>query len=204
MSKAIEPISSKNNFPSRPFTERILLTINKIINEMMMKTKITSLVIILIFSASVAMAQKTNRKTEKEARRIEQEKQIEELINSKSFQFVAQRVLPQGYSSVNLSTTNNWVKFSPEHFEGSLPYFGRAFSAGYGDSNTGIEFDGTPDSYTIEKGKKGYKVNAKIKSRTDAYTLTLAISPMGSATLMVLSNNRSLISYNGNVSSIVK
>ena len=196
MSKAIEPISSKNNFPSRPFTERILLTINKIINEMMMKTKITSLVIILIFSASVAMAQKTNRKAEKEARRIEQEKQIEELINSKSFQFVAQRVLPQGYSSVNLSTTNNWVKFSPEHFEGSLPYFGRAFSAGYGDSNT--------DSYTIEKGKTGYKVNAKIKSRTDAYTLTLAISPMGSATLMVLSNNRSLISYNGNVSSIVK
>jgi hypothetical protein len=81
-----------------------------------------------------------------------------------------------------------------------MPYFGRAYSgAGYG-GDAGLKFAGKPEKYTVVKEKKNYQINVEVKSDNDTYKLSLSIGFEGSATLTVISNNRSTISYNGDIS----
>ena len=72
---------------------------------------------------------------------------------------------PQGGRSVNLTTTPNFVKFSPDLIDSDMPFYGRAYSgAGYGGT-TGLNFKGKPDEFTVEKTSKGYFLQASVKDR---------------------------------------
>jgi len=97
----------------------------------------------------------------------------------------------------------NFFRFSPELIVSEMPFFGRAFSVPYGGAG-GLKFEGKPEVYTIEKGKKFYFVNAKVKSKGDYFTVNLSISFDGGATMSISSNNRSPISYYGEISAVVK
>jgi hypothetical protein len=84
--------------------------------------------------------------------------------------------------------------------EGNLPFFGRAYSGvGYG-GNAGIQFKGEPEDYTITENKKNFMVKAVVKGKGDVYRLNLRIGLEGSANLTITSNNRSAISYTGDIS----
>ena len=108
--------------------------------------------------------------------------------------------MPQGGRSVNLTTRSNFMKFHPDLIESDMPYYGRAYSgAGYG-GDSGLKFAGKPEKYTVVKEKKYYQINAEVKSDNDTYKISLSIGFEGSTTLMVISNNRSTISYHGDIS----
>jgi hypothetical protein len=47
--------------------------------------------------------------------------------------------------------------------------------------------------------KKGYEVKAKVAGLNDFYDLFLTIGPDGNASLTITSNNRSTITYYGNI-----
>lgn len=164
-----------------------------------MKSKISILVAILALIMTAGFAQEKSKKEIKEEKKIEKQKQVEEMINSKAFDFVGRTALPTGYNSVNLTTTTNYVKYQPDLIDSYMPFYGRAFSGvGYG-SDAGLQFTGKPEEFTVAKGKKNYQISATVKGEKDTFRLSLSVSFEGSASLTITSNNRSAISYSGEI-----
>jgi spore coat protein CotH len=165
-----------------------------------MKAKISILAIILALVMSNGFAQEKSKKQLKEEKKIEKQKLIDSLVNAKTFDFVGRTAMPSGYKSVNLSSTTNYVKFQPELIDSYMPFYGRAYSGvGYG-TDEGLKFTGKPEDFTVTKGKKNYSVNATVKGDKDTFRLSLTVGFEGSASLSITSNNRSVISYSGDIS----
>jgi len=151
-----------------------------------------------------ANAQEKSKKQVREEQKLEKQKQIELLVNAKEFVFETTRAMPQGGRSINL-TTNYFAEFHPELIKADLPFFGRAFGGvGYGGSDAGIKFEGKPTVYSIEKKKKNYVIKADVRGERDSYSMILLVYFEGSATLSINSNNRSSISFDGDIKEFIK
>jgi hypothetical protein len=165
-----------------------------------MKTKLSLLIVVIFLTMNSGFSQEKTKKELKEERKLEKQKQTEAMINAKEFVFVARTANPTGMRSVNLTTNPNFVKFQPEMIESEMPFFGRSYGAiGYG-GDTGLKFKGKPEEFTIVKEKKNYQVDAVVNGTTDKYRLSLSVGFEGSASLSITSNNRSTISYQGEIS----
>ena len=173
-----------------------------------MKSKISLLIILFFLISSSSFSQEKSkrelRKEQKEKVKLEKEKQTEALMEAKSFVFNANRALPTGARSIDLTGDNYFVKFESHMIESVLPFFGRAFAgAGFGNDN-GMRFKGEPKTFKINKGKKNYEIEAEVSDTNETYNLTLTVSFQGSASLIITSNNRSSISYQGQLEPIKK
>ncbi|MFQ6600066.1 DUF4251 domain-containing protein [Flavobacterium sp. C3NV] len=163
-----------------------------------MKTKLSILLVLLCFLLSPVFAQEKTKKELKAEKEQQQQKEIETLINSKSFVFEAQKVNPQGGRVIILDYNTYFLKFNTEKTTSDLPFFGRAFNVAYGGDG-GIKFEGVPENIKIEKKKKSYILKATVKGKDDVYNLTFSIFLNGGATLFVNSNNKASISYDGEI-----
>lgn len=169
-----------------------------------MKTKTSLLIIFLSMLLTAGYAQEKSKKQLRQERRIEKEKQIKALIDAKEFVFIGNSALPQGFRMIDLTTNPNFVEFKKDTIKSEMPFFGRGFSnIGYGNDG-GLHFKGSPKEYSIEKNKKGYQIKAVVKGMNDEYRLFLSVSSEGSAMLTINSNNRSTISYNGDIRPLEK
>ena len=165
-----------------------------------MNRKISILAIIFSIILNPLFSQEKSKRELKEEKKIERQQQVEALVNSREFVFIAIKAQPQGSRSIDLTTNQGKVKFHPDLIESDMPFFGRAYSgAGYG-GDSGMKFKGNPEEFTVVKKKKNYQVNAVVKGERDTYKLFLSISISGSASLSINSNNRSSISYTGDIS----
>lgn len=170
-----------------------------------MKTKTAILVLFLSMIVTASYAQEKSKKQLRAQRKIEKEKQIASLVDSKEFVFIGRTALGQGFRSIDLTANSNYVEFKPDKIKSEMPFFGRAYSGvAYSSRDGGLNFEGSPKEFTIEKGKKDYQIKATVKGDTDVYTLFLSVSFGGSSTLTISSNNRSSISYNGEIKAIEK
>jgi len=163
-----------------------------------MKTKLSILLVLVCFLHSPVFAQEKTKKELKAEKEQQQQKEIESLINSKSFVFEAQKVNPQGGRVIILDYNTYFLKFNTEKTTSDLPFFGRAFNVAYGGDG-GIKFEGVPENIKIEKKKKSYILKATVKGKDDVYNLTFSIFLNGGATLFVNSNNKASISYDGEI-----
>lgn len=149
-------------------------------------------------------SQEKSKKQLREERKTEKQKQTQALIDSKKFVFVGRTALPQGFNAIDLTTNANYLQFRPDTIKSEMPFFGRAFSGvGYG-SDVGLHFEGAPQEFIVKKGKKSYEIKVVVKGKNDTYRVLLSVFFEGSATLSISSNNRSTISYNGDVFKIEK
>ena len=165
-----------------------------------MKPKISVLLVLLFFIGTTLFAQEKSKKQLKAERAIEKQQQTEALINAREFVFVGRTAIPTGFKSMDLTSNPNYMKFHPDSIESYMPFFGKAYgSIGYG-GDAGLKFGGKPDDYTVTKGAKNYQIDASVKGANDNYKISLSVSFEGSATLSVNSNNRSPISYFGQIS----
>lgn len=163
-----------------------------------MGKKMMQLVFLLLISTIPVAAQKSDRKAEKERKRVEKEKETAALVESKSFEFRASRAIPTGYKTMDLTTNPNFVKFSNDKIVSEMPYYGRAYSVPYG-GDSGLKFEGKPEVFTVEKKKKNYQIEVKVKDKSDYFTINLTVSFEGSSSMSISSNNRTTISYSGEV-----
>lgn len=154
--------------------------------------------VLIITQLPAVFSQEKSRKDIRQERRVEQQKKTEALVNSKNFMFVANRAIPQGYPTVDLISNPNHLKFSHDEIDSYMPFFGRAYQVNINHEG-GFKFIAKPDSYDLVKTKKGYEIKVKVKDKNDSYDIFLNISPEGTALLTIASNNRSTISYNGNI-----
>lgn len=132
--------------------------------------------------------------------------ETQSLIESKQFQFVADRATTQSGRSIDMTTNSNYLKITDSLAKGYLPFFGTSTRADYASGGGAIEFDGEMQDYqikVIEKKKRTtIRVNFKVKAAADSYSCQLSISSSGFATLSVTSIHRSHINYTGKVSAI--
>lgn len=169
-----------------------------------MNTKNLITVLFLLLVTTTIFSQEKTKKQLKEEKKIEKQKQTAILVDSKDFVFVADKALPQGYKTIDLTTNPNYVKFQPDFIKSEMPFFGRAYSGGGYGGDGGLDFEGKPEEYAINKGKNAYQLKAVVKGRNDTYTLSLSVFFEGSASLTISSNKRSTISYNGEISAPAK
>jgi hypothetical protein len=164
-----------------------------------MKTKVFFLLALTVLVITPGFSQEKTKKELKEERKVEKQKQIEAMVNSGEFVFKARTALPQGYKSVDLTTNPNFVKYTRDLITGNMPFYGRGYSGiGYG-GDSGLKFEGKPEEYKESVEKNGYRINAVVKGASDVFKLSLFVGSEGSATLSVITNNRSPISYNGEI-----
>lgn len=122
---------------------------------------------------------------------------LKSLLTAKTFVFKAQSAWPLQGTVVQL-TQGYDMKVMQDSINTYLPYFGRAYTAGYGTTEGGIHFTSKKFDYKLkEKHKGGWEITIKPSDAKDVTELTYSVSANGYATLQVLSNNRQAISYYG-------
>lgn len=157
----------------------------------------------MMFNMLLGFGQEKTRRQLREERKLEKQKEIEMLINSKEFIFVARNASPQYLRRVDLTTNPNYIRFKPDFIKSEMPFFGRGFSGiDYGGNNIGLQFEGVPQEFSIIKTKKIYQIKVSVKTVDDNYDIMLDVGLQGSTTLTIRSNKRSLITYYGKISSL--
>lgn len=158
----------------------------------------TLLTTILLLFACFAFAQ-SSKKEEKEKLKEQKYQEILELVKAEKFEFIGRKANPQRGRQIDLTTRPNFLRVNGKNAAADMPYFGRAFSAGYSNTDGGIKFDGEMESYEVEKNDKKRRLTVKFKviGEGDNFSCTLTISSMESTTLTVISNKRESISYFG-------
>jgi hypothetical protein len=153
-----------------------------------MKISLVTIFILLLVSAGYA------QKQDKEAIKA----RIAEMVANETFSFQAETVFPQGRPARFLNELYYLFTVNNKKVVCDLPYFGEAQTASLANDG-GIKF--TSADYSIEKKqlKKGWALTIRFKDNTDVKECTLTIYDGGTANLVVVSNSRSTISYDGKV-----
>ena len=124
---------------------------------------------------------------------------VKNMVESQNFVFKAQTVQPTNGRTRQLTSEYD-LKVLKDSIIAYLPYFGRAYSPPVNPSEGGIQFTSTEFEYKKTNRKKGgWDIQIKPKAGKDVRQLDLTISENGSAYLVVSSNNRQSISFNGYV-----
>lgn len=156
---------------------------------------------LLILAAILLTTYVTNGQVSKESKKQDKLAQIESLVQSKNYVFIAQTAFPMGGHAINLTSVYN-VKLSGDTVVSDLPYYGRAYEAPMNPSEGGMNFTSTKFSYDVKARKKGgWDISISPGDTKDVRQMFLTISSEGYATLQVGSNNRQNISFNGYITS---
>jgi hypothetical protein len=164
-----------------------------------MKTRLYILILMLSMVMSAGFSQDKTRRELKEISKLEKQKQIEAMINAREFVFVPRTAIPAGMEPVDLSSNRNYIKFQPYIVDSYMPFFGRAYSGiGYG-ADTGLSFKGSTEKFDIEKKEKNFQIDVVVKGESDNFYLHLSVAFEGNTSLSISSNNRSTISFQGEI-----
>ena len=156
----------------------------------------------LVFAIIGVNAQDSKKQTRKEKRAAKEAKKIEKtkaLLESKDYVFTATQALPSGMRTVNLDGSYD-MKIKGDEAICFLPFYGRAYSAGYGGGEGPFDFTLPIENYTLENEKKGgYMVKFDVKNKNDNINFTFNIGSTGSTSLTVTSTNRESINFYGDI-----
>ena len=139
------------------------------------------------------------------------------LVENKNLVFNATQAYPMNSADINKvlsqmpgANSGGMISLSGSRYEltiakdtvvAYLPYFGRAFTPSMNPNESGIKFTSTKYSYATEKKKKGnWVITIKPEDNRDIQTLTLNVTQSGYASLVVTSNNKQSITFNGYLS----
>ena len=164
-----------------------------------MKTLKNIFILVLIVSAGLSLAHaQTTRKDKKAAKQAA----VKNSIDARNYTFTANYVLPQRGGGHQLTSTYD-LRVTKDSVIAFLPYFGQAyFGVTYPGGDDGIKFTSTKFAYKIEEKKKGgWEITINPTDAKYTKRLILYVSPDGYASLSVISANRDMIMYDGNVES---
>ncbi len=164
-----------------------------------MKYITTFLIVLCVLSVN---AQEPDKITKKEAKAkiLSEEKEIvKNHIENKSFVFDARTAFSATAGNFNVSYPYN-VRLANDSVYSYLPYYGRAYKADYGSTESPMVFNLPVKEIEISKTrKKGYQVDVKVEKGMDNILFSFNISETGSATLTVNSSDRQAITYYGEI-----
>ena len=173
--------------------ERIV-TLTNIFNAMN-KLSVFAALFVLSFVCMSGIAQDV-RKDEKKIKKEEQYQELLNLINTQQYAFQGDKALPQSGPQIDITNNDNFLRINKENATADMPYFGRAYRAGYSTSDVGVKFDGPMESYQVNQNDKKHRItiNFNIKVPDDTYRCTLT----------VISDRRQIIRYTGVISELTE
>lgn len=122
---------------------------------------------------------------------------IKAAIESGKFIFKAQSATPSKGGVIQL-TSGYQVSVVPEEIVSDLPYYGRAFSGGYGGSDGGINFTSKSFTYSVKSKKKGgWDMTIIPSDVSQIVKVFISVTGGGYATMRITSTDRDAISYSG-------
>jgi hypothetical protein len=145
----------------------------------------------------VATFQAKSQPTEKEQKLAAEAAATKKLIESKHYKFVPQTMIPQSGRTRPITTPYD-LRLMQDTLSADLPYFGRAYTSDYGSTDNSINFKTTSFDYNQQDAKKGgWHITITPKNIRNVSKFSLDISTSGFTNLVVSSNTRQQISYNG-------
>ena len=158
-------------------------------NNLKIYTRFIVLTVFTLFTVSV-VAQTRDQKKKEEVKR---------LIESRNYVFSPQSVTPLSGNTIQL-TSEYFLKINKDSLDSHLPYFGVAFNARFGSTDSPLTFSSTDFNYSIKESKKGgFEITIHINKPDDPDLILLSVSSGGYATLRVNSMNRQSISFYGEI-----
>ncbi|MFI5155980.1 MAG: DUF4251 domain-containing protein [Chitinophagales bacterium] len=140
--------------------------------------------------------------SDKEKKEAAMQAAVKSLIESKHYLFTPQSMMPMKGRSRPLSSTYE-VRITGDTMLSYLPYVGRSYVAGYGDSDGAIDFKSTSFDYSSEPAKKGgWNITIAPKKISNVSKFMFNISETGHTTLVVTSNTRDQITFYGAISAL--
>lgn len=122
---------------------------------------------------------------------------LKNFLTTKTFVFKAQSAWPLQGNTIQL-TPGFDMKVKDDSINTYLPYYGRAYQAGYNNTGGGISFTSVKFDYKLkDNGKKGWELVIKPTDVKDINQLIYSVATSGYATLQITSNSRQAISYYG-------
>lgn len=159
-------------------------------------------ILALVTAAIVLSGCSASSSTAKKERNAADFEQTAALIESGKYQFTVRSASPSGGRTIQI-TSEYSLKASEGNFEAHLPYFGRAYSGGYGESQS-VEFNGKSENFEISRkeNRNNISVSFTIKSGTDQYTVNLEVGASAYGTLKISNPKKQPISYYGLASAL--
>ncbi|WP_321515312.1 DUF4251 domain-containing protein [Marinifilum fragile] len=167
----------------------------------MKNIKLIVVMICLLASANsfAQLSGKAKRQQKKELKMQE----IEQLVNNQKFTFIPRSLTTSSGYTKDLNFSYE-LELNQDSTKAYLPFWGRAYIAKINDEG-GILFETTADDLEIKTlNEKGFEVRFKAKGKEDTYQIKMEISKQGYTSLFITSNNKSHISYYGQIEAIKK
>ncbi len=150
-----------------------------------------------IFSALFFLFMFGNAQAQNETEK--KQSSIETLLNSQSFEFIANTAIPLSGPTRDLVGSNYSITFTPEKIISYMPFYGRAYSGMAYGRDKGMRFEGKPENFNVTNSEKGYEITATVKGENDTYVISISVGNSSFANLSISSNDRGTISYQGEI-----
>lgn len=150
-----------------------------------------------LFIALIACSNQYN--TPRNAKQAATMSEVEKMLTSGDYKIKMTSATPSGGRLINLND-NYTIEIRNDSSIAWLPYFGRSYRAPMSTDESGIRFKEPIKDYTLTTTRKGmYQIKMQVKDPYDYYTINMDISPTGSASVRINSNNKTQISFFGDV-----
>ena len=168
-------------------------------------SKIILTILLLSFIIPISAQTRAEKKKIKQEKEAEQYADLKSFINENKIHFEADWATANSGRRISLIGNSNFLKIDDKKGDIYLPFFGTAHSSSVGfGGNSGIEFKGTIEKYSVKFNDKKQLVTIKfrVKEKSEYFDFTLTMYGNKNADLSVSSNSRSNMSYSGNYKGI--
>ncbi len=162
-------------------------------------------VVLLSFCTNMLCQEELDKKTKKRLKQLEVFEDLVTMIEEKPIEFVADWAYPVGFGSVNLISNPNYLRIVNDSAFLHMPFFGRAYQTSQWERGGFYSKDiMTKKEIKVDKSKQKITIEFTIKGENDRYQCLLEVIGKSSVSLSIISNNRSTISYSGEVEEWIK
>ena len=156
--------------------------------------KIVPFILLMLCLASCASSRSAEQKMQ-EATKVES--QIADSVQNHSFTVTFNYVNSARFPITYLTSTYS-LKMTGDSISSCLPYFGRAYEADYGSTDSPLSFNGHADNVKITRQKgNSYLIKFRTRNKLENFKYYLTIYNNGKASLNISSSAREPISFDG-------
>ena len=144
-----------------------------------------------------------SKKELKEQKAQEDYQAIKDLVSSKKFIFDATWISTQRGQRINIAAGSNSIEIVQDSTKAAMQFFGEVTSIRF-SGREGVKFDNKMENYQVQFNdkKKRVIVSYNVKNKAENYSIYMSINNTGYAYVDVYSNNKSGVTYDGNVFAI--
>jgi len=166
--------------------------------------KIVLFTLFMSLFANVVIAQtRAEKKQLKEEKAAKEYEVMKTIINSKMYIFDSSWISTSRGRRINISAGSNTLEVVQDSAKAAMQFFGEVSSIRF-SGGEGVEFNNVMDSYEVKFDDKKRKITVSfnVKNKSEYYNIFMTINKSGYTYVDVFSNNKSNVTYDGNVEKI--